>query len=224
MSSVEGPTKYRWPRVDPYALSDYAAERGLTAQQLHLFTTVVMRATWRDHEWIGSCADLSAHTRLSPKTVIKDMKVLIEEGLVEVVHPFRQGTEGRVRIVDLQRFAKVNPIANVWAVAPVASSAENLQVADDLSFGGADHDEIVPTSGSDPDQIVEIDLNEQGKGEILEAKGHGGSGVMTEVQMCRCGLPVAGHPFSDHDPTPAGDMTESTAEWKYSFDPEEKPF
>jgi len=205
MSSVEGPTKYRWPRVDPYALSDYAAERGLTAQQLHLFTTVVMRATWRDHEWIGSCADLSAHTRLSPKTVIKDMKVLIEEGLVEVVHPFRQG-------------------ANVWAVAPVASSAENLQVADDLSFGGADHDEIVPTSGSDPDQIVEIDLNEQGKGEILEAKGHGGSGVMTEVQMCRCGLPVAGHPFSDHDPTPAGDMTESTAEWKYSFDPEEEPF
>jgi len=174
----------RWTKLDPYAISDISREYPLTGTQQHVLLTLALRAGWRSWEWVGTYTDLADATRLSRKAVQHAVECLVNCGLLEVVHPFRQGAEGCVRIVDLDRLASVGH--------------RRQEASDDGVIAGAVGNQIATTSRGNRDDIAHFGAIEQGEDRFREVQRHGGMEVQSHEPVCAiCGGLMQGHPFAE---------------------------
>ena len=202
--------KKRYQPMDPFGISDVAREYGFTSTDQLVLMMLALRMEWRSWEWQGTYKDLVEATRLSHRSVVKSVASLADKGLVHILFPLRQGTEGRLRIVCADRLAKVKSPPPWASTSPVV----------------AKHQEEKPTSsGPVLDEKWQIDQIEQekhgvqevrrqrGVGESYEPQASGGDVIQAEEICASCGVPKAGHPFTDCEPRP---------EWTLYLDPEDR--
>jgi hypothetical protein len=180
----------RYVKVDPFAICDLARERSLTANDQHVLLLLAIQSEYRSAEWTGTLTDISDATRLARRTVPRVVGHLIELGLLEVVEPFRPGTEGRVRIVDRDRLIYTNP--------------RKRQIASiDVSTAPGDLDRTWHGPGPVLDDISQSDAIEQEKEGVSLVKRQRGMKVSDDQTIdgsrCGCGEPIEGHSF-DHEP------------------------
>jgi DNA-binding MarR family transcriptional regulator len=187
--------RLRFPKVDPYAICDLAREERLTATEAWTLHLLSIQAEFRSSEWAGTLTDLAAATRLSRKTAAGVVDRLVAKDLLEVIEPFRQGTDGRVRVTVHSR------LVNCRGRSKIAQFDANSPTED--------RDEIATSSRRVRDGFGQSDAIDQGKGGLREVRRHGGGGgVPTPPGRCRCGDPMEGHPF-DHEPALDPDSVET---------------
>jgi hypothetical protein len=184
--TAQSPPRQRTVRVDPYAISDLAREQSLTAVDAWILHLLAIQAAYRSAEWTGTLLDLSDATRASRKTVAGAVRRLVAKGLLEMIEPFRQGTDGRVRVLCRSRL--------VFDV-PRRQNASN-----DAKSNSVDRAEIETGLRPDRDPNATIDAIEQGEEGDREVQRHRGAEGLGEAARCtRCGRAVEGHAF-DHEP------------------------
>jgi hypothetical protein len=176
----------RWTKVDPYATSDIARENRLTGVETAVLQQLAIRAEYRSSEWTGTLGDLASATRFSPKAVAKAVAGLLAKGRLEEIHPFRQGTEGRVLVLEHARMVNLARRPNIGPICQTTVAR------------GQDKNE---TTIRPPDEgFCTIDRIEQAKQGVREVQRQRGAGLSDDGLCCVCGEAIAGHPFSDHEP------------------------
>ncbi len=184
----------RWTRVDPYATSAIGRESRLSAVETWTLHLMAIQAEWRSSEWTGTLTDLASDTRFSRKAVHRAIEGLYLKGRLREIEPFRQGTEGRVLIVDHDR------IVNLERRKKIESNDPNSV--------GSDPNRNETGLGAERDRKESIDSIGQAKQGSREVKRHRGREVSDEKldDGPRCGTCqelIAGHPFTECEPEPS---------------------
>jgi len=164
----------RTVRVDPFATGDLAREYNLSASAAWVLQLMAMQAEFRSGEWTGTLTVLTDLSRLGRNAAKKAVDTLIEKGLLVVIVPFRQGHDGRVKVVVRDRIVPPFRRSNR---APISQASDR---------------DLTPKRGSDA-----IDQEEE---EPSKASREEGVEVDAEGHCAKCGEPSEGHPFSDHEP------------------------
>ena len=182
----------RWVKVDPFAICDLAREQRLTANEQHVLLIMAIQSEYRSSEWVGSLTTLTDATRLGRNTATKAVRRLVELGELEVVEIFRPGDNpGRVRILNRDRLIYANP--SKLKAASIGSNGESNDRAPTASLPRSYRAPTAPDGASDQE--------EGGGPQVRRQRGKGVSDDRHGKDMrCRCGLPMKGHPFSDHEP------------------------
>ena len=186
MTGDGGSARLRRVKVDPFAICDLAREHNLNSTATWVLHLLAIQGEYRTGEWAGTLTDLSEATRVSRKAIARVVDLLVGKGLLGVIEPFRQGTDGRVRVLCRDRLVFVRDqykIASIDAISPAE-----------------DRDQFATDSRPVRDRFALIDANEQGKEPIREVTRHRGSEVVGKPSCTKCGELIEGHDYNDHEP------------------------
>ena len=214
----------RTATVDSYEIAHIRRENHLTGVATLTLLTMTLQVDWRD-PWfrlpcsLSELADDTGHTREAIGKAMADLEAL---GLIAVLRPFQSGRKGVVQVLAYERLVRLSKRQReARASAPFdvldhQTSRENGQspgrdiagTSREVRGGFAGTPTETPrTSFSDSDDVGRGLQGSEG-GESYEGPLLTDEDVppVPEDELClRCGDPLSGHIFCDHEPVyPAG--------------------
>jgi hypothetical protein len=188
-------------KLDSYAPWQVRREFGLTSNELMVLLYMTLTADWRSGCWSGTIKDIADDTSLSRNTVRKAIDGLVSNGSILILTPFRQGEFGN-GVVELPLYE--------WMVVLHPSHVESRNSARLHSESDRANAYQTRTNRAPIAQVsrnparLEDDEQVVRDGPRYKAIREEGEGVLGEPKgVCRyCDEPIAGHPFSDHEPAP----------------------
>ena len=154
-------------RYDPYAIADIGREYRLGAPERAVLWVVVPQSAFRSGDWTGSYTDLADATGLHRGTVsggpekLGAVDKLVAAGLFEVVEPFRQGGNGKLRVAAAIRDR---------VIRPKRDRAADENDGNPAISGDGDRAEIAGRLSVESRSVAGNPANELGKGAIPKAK------------------------------------------------------
>lgn len=230
-------TKRSFTKIDRFAIFDLAADVGLKGAERFLLLALVLLADPRSWEVLGTLYELAAHAGMGTTQVRKALGRFAEIGLIAVLKPFGQGAGNQGRLFICACVVLVVPEARVikGATSRVqkmlalrdhalrsGNAPESLLNYASIASIDANCQEIQPLArergcegaregGVEGEVETEKELWTDDEIPFAEEDHVGARGERDVDHLCRCGLAIAGHPFTTHDPVPVCGVDASSA-------------
>ena len=202
----------KYVRVDPFASTDLCRAVGLNASDAWTLLCLAMQADWRSGVWTGTLTELATLTLQGTKTARRVVDRLKCKGLVAILSPFKQASEGKLLVHVHPEIVRVGagyeqPVVdgeNASSNANAAAIEETRNASLDANSEPPDRVDIASISRRDRVDIPSSDANEQEKVPVSRETGQQGrkeiGNPVPSQPLCRCGASMEGHPFNDHEP------------------------